>query len=109
MNDKTIDSILEETRQFPPSKESSTGANITKEELEQLKKQASDDYEGFWAQLAKENLYWFKEFTTVLNEENAPNYEWFGDGEINVSYNCLDKNVESSPNKTAIILSLIHI
>ena len=103
MNDKTIDSILEETRQFPPSKESSTGANITKEELEQLKKQASDDYEGFWAQLAKENLYWFKEFTTVLNEENAPNYEWFGDGEINVSYNCLDKNVESSPNKTAII------
>ena len=58
MNDKTIDSILEETRQFPPSKESSNGANITKEQLEQLKKQANDDYEGFWAQLAKENLYW---------------------------------------------------
>ena len=103
MNDKTIDSILEETRQFPPSKEASNGANITKEELEQLKQQANDDYEGFWAQLAKENLYWFKKFTTVLNEENAPNYEWFSDGEINVSYNCLDKNVESSPNKTAII------
>ena len=103
MNDKTIDSILEETRQFPPSKEASNGANITKEKLEQLKQQANDDYEGFWAQLAKENLYWFKGFTTVLNEENAPNYEWFGDGEINVSYNCLDKNVESSPNKTAII------
>ena len=103
MNDKTIDSILEETRQFPPSKEASNGANITKEKLEQLKQQANDDYEGFWAQLAKENLYWFKKFTTVLNEENAPNYEWFGDGEINVSYNCLDKNVESSPNKTAII------
>ena len=103
MNDKTIDSILEETRQFPPSKEASGRANITKEELEQLKKQANDDYEGFWAQLAKENLYWFKKFTTVLNQENAPNYEWFSDGEINVSYNCLDKNVESSPNKTAII------
>ena len=103
MNDKTIDSILEETRQFPPSKEASNGANITKEKLEQLKQQANDDYEGFWAQLAKENLYWFKKFTTVLNEENAPNYEWFSDGEINVSYNCLDKNVESSPNKTAII------
>ena len=38
MNDKTIDSILEETRQFPPSKESTAGANITKEQLEQLQK-----------------------------------------------------------------------
>ena len=38
MNDKTIDSILEETRQFPPSKESSNGANITKEHSDFLKR-----------------------------------------------------------------------
>ena len=79
MKDKTIESILEETRQFPPSKKFSSEANISKEEVEQLKQHANDDYEGYWAKLAKENLYWFKDFRTVLNQENAPNYEWFCD------------------------------
>jgi acetyl-CoA synthetase len=46
---------------------------------------------------------WHKPFTKTLNEDNAPFYKWFEDGELNVSANCLDKHLNTIPNKTAII------
>ena len=46
---------------------------------------------------------WKKPFTKVLDESNAPFYKWFDDGEMNVSYNCLDKHLATQPDKTAII------
>ena len=66
--------------------------------------EAAQDYEGFWSRLARENLVWQKPFTKTLNEENAPFYKWFEDGHLNVSYNCLDRNLENgNADKTAII------
>ena len=66
--------------------------------------EAGQDYEGFWARLARENLAWHKPFTKTLNEDNAPFYKWFEDGQLNVSYNCLDRNLENgNADKTAII------
>ena len=66
--------------------------------------QAEQDYEGFWGRLAKENLYWKKPFTKVLDESKAPFYKWFEDGTTNASYNCLDRNIEKGlGDKTAII------
>ena len=60
--------------------------------------------EGFWAQLAREHLLWHKPFTKALDESNAPFYKWFDDGELNVSYNCLDRNLENgNADKIAII------
>ena len=103
MSEKTIESILNEKRQFSPSETFSQQANITPTELEALKKHAEEDYQGYWAKLAQENLYWFKDFSTVLDDRKAPNYQWFTDGEVNVSYNCLDLNAQRSPNKIAII------
>ncbi|CDG84871.1 acetate--CoA ligase [Janthinobacterium agaricidamnosum] len=65
---------------------------------------AEQDYEGFWATLAREHLSWKKPFTKTLNEDNAPFYKWFEDGLLNVSYNCLDRNIEKGDgDKTAII------
>ena len=103
MSEKTIESILKENRQFPPSESFSNNANIKKHELDELRRHAEKDYEGYWAKLAQDNLHWFKDFSTVLDDKKAPNYQWFTDGEINVSYNCLDLNTQKSPNKTAII------
>ena len=40
---------------------------------------AADDFEGFWAKLARDNLVWTKPFTQTLNESNAPFYKWFED------------------------------
>ena len=56
-----------------------------------------------WANLARETILWHKPFTKTLDESNAPFYKWFEDGELNVSYNCLDKHLKTQPEKTAII------
>jgi acetyl-CoA synthetase len=66
--------------------------------------EAERDYEGYWARLARELVTWKTPFTKVLNASNAPFYKWFEDGTLNVSYNCLDRNVERGlGDKTAIV------
>ncbi|WP_428507141.1 acetate--CoA ligase [Roseateles sp.] len=62
------------------------------------------DYEGYWARLAREFVSWQTPFTQVLNDSEAPFFKWFEDGRLNVSYNCLDRNVERGlGDKVAII------
>ena len=99
-----IQSVMHETRVFNPSAEFVEQANVSGMAAYQaLCKAAEQDYEGFWAKLARETLVWKKPFTKVLDESNAPFYKWFEDGELNVSYNCLDKHLATQPEKTAII------
>jgi acetyl-CoA synthetase len=69
-----------------------------------LCREAERDYAGYWARLARELLSWKTPFTKVLNDSEAPFFKWFEDGTLNVSYNCLDRNVERGlGGKTAII------
>ena len=103
MADELIESILNESRSFPPSKEFSDQANINEAKAEEMKKLAADDHIKYWAKLANEELHWSRPFSNTLDDSNAPNYEWFNDGEINASYNSLDVNVSKNPHKTAII------
>jgi acetyl-CoA synthetase len=71
---------------------------------EALCKEADTDYEGYWSRLAREMVGWKTPFTKALNTSNAPFFKWFEDGTLNVSYNCLDRNVEKGlGSKTAII------
>ncbi len=100
----SIESVLQESRVFAPSAEFVKSANISgMSAYNALCQEASDDYEGFWAKLARELLIWNKPFTKTLNDDNAPFYKWFEDGELNVSVNCLDKHLNTIPNKVAII------
>ena len=100
----SIESIMTENRVFEPSEAFKAQANIKgMDGYRALCEQAEKDYEGFWARLARELLVWKKPFTKVLDESNAPFYKWFDDGELNVSYNCLDKHLATQPDKTAII------
>ncbi len=96
---------MEENRIFHPPADFVSGAAIPgMEAYNQLCAEAEQDYEGFWARLAKENLYWKKPFTKILDETQAPFYKWFEDGLTNASYNCLDVNIEKgNGNKCAII------
>ena len=98
-----IDSILQETRVFPPSPEFSAQAHVkSAEEYERLYKEAKDNPEKFWGGVAEE-LHWFKKWDKVL-EWNAPWAKWFVGGEINLSYNCLDRHVKTwRRNKAALI------
>ncbi|MEQ1525221.1 MAG: acetate--CoA ligase [Gallionella sp.] len=99
-----IESTLQETRVFNPSFDFVKQANVSGiAQYQALCDAATLDYQGYWAKLARETLHWHKPFTKVLNESNAPFYQWFEDGELNVSYNCLDKHLTSQPKKTALI------
>ncbi len=100
----SIDSVLNETRVFPPADSFVRRANVSGMKAYQaLCKEAAGDYEGYWARLARQHLAWHKPFHNVLDESRAPFYKWFEDGELNVSYNCLDKHLASQPEKIALI------
>ncbi len=100
----TIESVLQEDRVFPPSPEFVKQANISGLAAYQgLADEAERDFEGFWGRLASENVLWSKPFTRVLDESNAPFYKWFADGELNASYNCLDRHLKTQGDKVAIV------
>jgi acetyl-CoA synthetase len=99
-----IESVLTETRVFPPPAELAKHANVSgMAAYEALVAEAERDYEGFWARQAREFLLWKKPFTQALDASSAPFFKWFADGELNVSYNCLDRHLDTQPNKVAII------
>jgi acetyl-CoA synthetase len=100
----SIESVLNETRVFPPSAEFVRQANVSgMSAFDALAREAEQDYPGFWAKLAREHIQWKKPFSKTLDESNAPFFKWFEDGELNVSYNCLDIHLATQPDKTALI------
>ncbi|RFB68601.1 MULTISPECIES: acetate--CoA ligase [unclassified Herbaspirillum] len=100
-----IETFKQENRVFAPPAEFVKNAAVSgMDAYNALCAEAERDYEGFWARLARENLQWNKPFTKTLNEADAPFYKWFEDGKINVSYNCLDVNLDNgNADKTAVI------
>ncbi len=103
MSNNNIQSILQETRIFEPSDEFIAQANIKATDVALMKQKAEEDYTGFWGDLAKEHIDWQTPFTTILDDSKAPHYQWFSDGRLNVSYNCLDRHIADKGDKTAII------
>ena len=99
----SIESVLQETRSFPPPSTFAAQANIgSEEEYQELWQRAKDDPAGFWGDMAQ-NLSWFKQYDSVMDGE-MPNTKWFSGGKIHVSYNCLDRHLETDRrNKAAII------
>lgn len=100
-----IEHLLNEHRVFQPPKVFSKQAAISSMGQYQAMCDAfATNFDGTWARLAKENLYWKKPFKTVLDGSKAPFYEWFADGTTNASYNCLDRQIQAGlGKKTAII------
>ncbi|MFD2366277.1 acetate--CoA ligase [Pseudoduganella sp. GCM10020061] len=103
--DTTQQEGLIENRVFNPPEEFVRNATISgMDAYRKLCAEAEADYEGFWARLAREHIEWHKPFTQVLDESNVPFYKWFADGELNASYNCLDRHVLAGKgDKTALI------
>jgi len=98
-----IDSILQEQRKFEPPQEFRQQAHIKSiEDYERLYKESVDNPEKFWASIAKE-LHWFKPWDKAL-EWDCPWAKWFVNGQMNLSYNCLDLQItKGRGNKTALI------
>jgi acetyl-CoA synthetase len=89
-----IDNLMHESRRFAPTQSFSNSA-IAKPEIYDT---AGSDRLAFWANQAR-NLHWQKPFTKVLDWSNPPFAKWFEDGELNISYNCLDRHVEAGFGK----------
>ena len=100
---EAIESVLHETRKFPPPSDFAAQANISSEEqYQQMWTRAKDDPAGFWGDMAS-NLDWFKKWDQVLDGA-MPNTKWFVGGKLNLSYNCLDRHLLGpNKNKAAII------
>ena len=99
-----IESLQHEERVFPPPKEFAAKAHIkSMDELEALRAEADADPEKFWARMADSELHWFKKWDTVLKWER-PHAQWFVGGKLNISYNCLDRHLDTwRRNKAALI------
>jgi len=105
-NDKTtsFDSILNEERIFPCPKEFAKGAHIKSlVQYQKLYTESIRSPEKFWGEQAKNELVWFKPWKKVL-QWKEPFAKWFVGGQINVSYNCLDRHLGTpTANKAALI------
>jgi acetyl-CoA synthetase len=101
--DTNIDSVLQEQRRFEPPEHFRAQAQIKSlEDYERIYRESVEHPEKFWAGIAEE-LHWFKKWDKVL-EWNNPWAKWFVGGQINLSYNCLDRHVQTwRKNKAALI------
>jgi len=96
MNEK-IENLLKEDRKFPPSEHLVKNANAPSSWYDE----ASKDRLKFWQKQALTRISWFKEPTEILDDSNPPFFKWFKDGELNLSYNCLDRHLESDGDRVA--------
>ncbi len=106
MSKESISVLMEEKRTFPPSREFSEKAYIASmKEYEEVYKKSVDDPEKFWAEMAEQNLTWYKKWDKVLEYDfNKPFIKWFQGGRLNASYNCLDRHITGpTRNKAALV------
>ncbi len=95
----------EETKKFPPSKAFVDQAYVkSREEYEKMWKQSIEDPEKFWGDVAS-NLFWYKKWLKVNREDfSKGEIEWFIGGKTNISYNCLDAQIEKGKGDKVAIL-----
>ena len=92
-----IENLLGENRTFDPPSSIVENANATKEWFDL----AEEDRLAYWQKQALERITWYKEPTEILDDSDAPFYKWFKDGELNLSYNCLDRHLETDGDRVA--------
>ena len=104
VNPTSIESVLQENRVFPPSKDFSRAARIKSiTEYRKAYRESIEAPEKFWGAHAKAELIWFKPWTKVLDWKE-PFAKWFVGGRLNLSYNCLDRHLNTAiANKAALI------
>ncbi len=101
---ENIESGLVEDRLFQPPPAFAASAYLGNPAvLAELCAKAKADHAGFWGECAARELSWDKPFQVTLDDSRAPFFRWFSDGELNVSYNCLDRHLADRANRPAII------
>jgi acetyl-CoA synthetase len=96
VSDRTLENLLQEDRIFPPPAEFAARANVGAAVYEE-----SEDWKGWWLEQARSRITWYREPTETVDESNPPFYRWFADGQLNLSYNCLDRHLDTLGDKVA--------
>ncbi|MBE3588054.1 MAG: acetate--CoA ligase [Thermoanaerobacteraceae bacterium] len=98
--DRALEALLKEDRVFPPPPHFIEKA-VVKDQTPY--EEARADREAFWARQA-EHLDWFQKWDKVLDAGQAPFYKWFVNGKLNVSYNCIDRHLNTWRRTRAAII-----
>jgi len=95
---------MSESKTYPVPAEFAQNAWIDAAKYEAMYKRSVDDPDGFWAEQAEEFVTWFKKWDKVMDVDyHKANIRWFDGAKLNVSYNCLDRHLESRGDQVAII------
>ena len=94
---QALENLLTEERKFEPSEEFTAQANAKPG----VHQEAASDFQGFWKKQALDRIDWFTEPSEALDDSNPPFFKWFRDGELNLSYNCLDRHLDDHGNQVA--------
>jgi len=81
-------------------------AHIDAKTYQEMYKRSVDDPEGFWAEQADKFVSWYKKWDKVLDwsyDQNNLFIKWFQGGKLNISYNCIDRHLDTRGDQTAII------
>ncbi len=101
---RRFDSVMKEARRFKPSARFRAQANIKSEaEYKRLYRESIKNPAKFWGRVAGE-LHWYKKWNKVLDDRKAPFFKWFVGGKTNISYNCLDRHLDTPTRHKAAIV-----
>ncbi|TNF51629.1 MAG: acetate--CoA ligase [Gammaproteobacteria bacterium] len=97
---------MSEIKIYPVPADIAATAHINAEQYEAMYQRSIDDPNGFWAEQANTFVTWSKPFDKVMDYSYNPDnlyIKWFEGGQLNVSYNCLDRHLDSRGDQVAII------
>ena len=97
---------MSEVHAHPVMPEFAAQANINAEQYKEMYQLSVDDPEGFWAEQAEKYVSWFKPWDKVTDwsfDQEDLHINWFTNAKLNVSYNCLDRHLETRGDQVAII------
>jgi acetyl-CoA synthetase len=95
---------MSEVKIHPVVPEIAANAHIDAEKYEAMYQHSIDDPDTFWAEQADQFITWYKKWDKVSEWDfNTATIKWFEGGKLNVSYNCLDRHLETRADQTAII------
>ncbi len=96
MTGRPLENLLSEERKFAPSAAFAAQANAGPEIHDE-----AADWQAWWGAQARSRVSWYQEPTTGLDDSNPPFFKWFADGTLNLSYNCLDRHLDTLGDKVA--------
>jgi acetyl-CoA synthetase len=97
---------MSDVKTYPVPADFAAQANVSAEQYKEMYQRSVDDPAGFWGEQADQYLTWFKKWDTVLDWSFAGDdlhINWFKGGTLNVSYNCLDRHLDTRGDQVAII------